>query len=108
VSKIVIPVRYAAWLNGDLGRVLERTLTVAIGDGLVKANSRCVAPKVTRLPRGFLVEVDEDAGVLLGIVEQATRTMESGVEKAYPVFHYEMGPVWTGTLQVVYEPPVTA
>lgn len=93
-SKIVLPVRYAAWLSGDLGRSLERTLQTSL-DGLGRVH-------VTRLPRAFLVEADEEPGPLLEAVHRAALDLESGVESAYPVFHHEMGPVWTGTLQAVF------
>ena len=97
VSKIVLPVRYAAWLSGDLGRTLERTLQHAL-DPLEEV-------RVTRLPRGFLVEANEEPGPLLEAVHRAALDLEKGVEAAYPVFHHEMGPVWTGTLQAVFDPP---
>ncbi len=53
-SRIVVPVRYAAWLSGDLGRTLERTLQHAL-DPLEDV-------RVSRLPRGFLVEANEAPG----------------------------------------------
>lgn len=96
-SKIVVPVRYAAWLSGDLGRTLERTLQRAL-DPLAQV-------KVTRLTRGFLVEANEEPGPLLEAVHRAAIDLERGVEAAYPVFHHEIGPVWTGTLQSVFDPP---
>jgi hypothetical protein len=93
-SRILLPVRYAAWLNGDLGRSLERTLLAALGhlDGV----------RVARLPKAFLVEADEAPGVLLEAAWRAALDLEAGVQAAYPVFHHEMGPVWTGTLQAVF------
>lgn len=96
LSRIVVPVRYAAWLSGDLGRSLERTLQHAL-DPLDDV-------RVTRLPRGFLVEANEAPGPLLEAVHRAALDLEKGAEAAYPVFHHEMGPVWTGTLQAVFEP----
>jgi hypothetical protein len=99
-SRIVVPVRYAAWLAGDLGRTLERTLQHAL-DPLDGA-------RVTRLPRGFLVEAHESPGPLLEAVHRAALDLEKGVEAAYPVLHHEMGPVWTGTLQAVFEHPAAA
>lgn len=93
-NKIVVPVRYAAWLAGDLGRSLERTLQAAIAP---HAEAR-----VSRVPRGFLVESPEAPGPLLEAVHRAALQLEAGVEVAYPVFHHEMGPVWTGTLQAVF------
>ncbi|MEA3203672.1 MAG: hypothetical protein QOI63_1351 [Thermoplasmata archaeon] len=93
-TKIVVPVRYAAWLAGDLGRTLERTLQSAI-ESYTEA-------RVSRLPKGFLVESPEAPGPLLEAVHHAALALEAGVEEAYPVFHHEMGPVWTGTLQAVF------
>lgn len=93
-AKILAPVRYSAWLSGDLGRELTRQLEHATA-GLAEA-------RVTRLARGFLVEADEDAGPLLEAVAHAMRELERGVAARYPVFHQEMGPVWTGTLQAVF------
>lgn len=93
-TKIVLPVRYAAWLTGDLGLSLERTL--------VSALQPHVEVRVTRLPKGFLVESSEAAGPLLEAVHNAALALEAGVEAAYPVFHHQIGPVWTGTLQAVF------
>ena len=93
-TKVLVPVRYAAWLNGDIGRALERTMLAALeplGD-----------VRVTRLPRAFLVECDEAPGPFLEAVHRATLELEAGVEAAYPVLHHEMGPIWTGTLQCVF------
>ena len=93
-SRIVVPVRYSTWLNGDLGRTLERSLEHALAglEGL----------HVSRLPRAFLVEAQEAPGPLLEAVHRATVDLEKGVEAAYPVFHHQLGPVWTGTLQAVF------
>ena len=99
-STIVVPVRYAAWLNGELGKTLERTLQHAL-DPLDQV-------RVSRLPRGFLVQANEDPGPLLEAVHRAALELEEGVEAAYPVFHHELGPVWTGTLQAVFERPSEA
>lgn len=94
-SKILAPVRYSAWLSGDLGRELTRALTYAL-DGLERL-------RVARLPRGFLIEADEAPGPLLEAVARSMRELEEGVKARYPVFHHEMGPVWTGTLQSVFD-----
>ena len=93
-ARIVLPVRYAAWLSGDLGRTLERTLQHALGPPS--------EVRVTRLPRAFLVESAEAPGPLLEAVRRAAVELERGAAAAYPVFHHEMGPVWTGTLQAVF------
>jgi hypothetical protein len=93
-SKIIVPVRYAAWLMGDMGRAIERTLLQEL--------KPIPDAKVTRLPRALVVEADEAPGPLLEAVHRAAKALERGVEAAYPVFHHEMGPVWTGTLQAVF------
>ncbi len=93
-SRVLVPVRYAAWLAGDLGRELCQQLT----HGLASMPSL----SVTRLPRGFLVEADESMGPLVEQVARAMTEMEDGVQQSYPIFHAEMGPVWTGTLQAVF------
>lgn len=93
-ARIVIPVRMAAWMSGDLGLSLERRLQHALDD--------LGAVKVTRLPRAFLVEAAEAPGPLLEAVQRAAVELEAGVAAAYPVFHHELGPVWTGTLQAVF------
>jgi hypothetical protein len=92
-NRILVPVRYAAWLSGDLGRRLERSLQAGL-DG--------IGARITRMPRGFLVEAEEDSGPLLEAVHRAVTELEQGVQQEYPVFHHEMGPVWTGTLQVLF------
>lgn len=94
-SRILLPVRMAAWMSGDLGMTLQRTLQHAL-DPLEDV-------KVTRLPRAFLVEANEEPGPLLEAVHRAAMDLEKGVEAAYPVLHHEMGPVWTGSLQAVFE-----
>ena len=93
-TKIVVPVRYAAWLAGDMGLTLQRTLQSAIAPHV-----QC---RVTRLPKGFLVESGEAAGPLLEAVHNAALQLEAGVEAAYPVFHHQIGPFWTGTLQAIF------
>lgn len=93
-ARIVLPVRYAAWLSGDMGMSLQRSLQQAL-DPLGSV-------KVTRLPRAFLVEAAEAPGPLLEAVQRAAIELEAGVAAAYPVFHHEIGPVWTGTLQAVF------
>jgi hypothetical protein len=93
-ASIVIPVRMAAWLTGDLGNSIERTLRDALHPfGPVK---------ITRLPRAFLIESEEAPGPLLEAVQRAAVELEQGTAAAYPVLHHEMGPIWTGTLQAVF------
>lgn len=94
-ARILVPVRYAAWLSGDLGNRLERQLQ----HGLDRVHAR-----ITRLPRGFLIEANEAPGPFLEMVHNAVADLEAGVQEAYPIFHHEMGPVWTGTLQVLFPP----
>ena len=48
----------------------------------------------------FRVEVWHRSGD--GSRRQLRVAGEADVEEAYPVFHHEMGPVWTGTLQAVF------
>ncbi len=93
-SRVLAPVRYAAWLAGDLGKDLTDQLT----NGLMPIPGI----RVTRLPRGFLVEADESMGPLVEQVARAMEELEEGVQERYPMFHTEMGPVWTGTLQAVF------
>jgi hypothetical protein len=94
LSRILVPVRYSAWLSGDLGEAIERTLQAALDP---------IGPvRITRMARALLVEAPEEPGPLLEAVHRATLEIEAGVEEAYPVLHHEMGPVWTGTLQAVF------
>ncbi len=94
-SRIVVPVRYSAWLTGDLGRALERTLRLGLD---VRGRVR-----ITRLPRAFVLEADEEPGILLEAVHRSAVRLEHTVEQAYPVLHQQIGPVWTGTLQSVFD-----
>ncbi|MHB8633070.1 MAG: hypothetical protein ACYDBQ_03755 [Thermoplasmatota archaeon] len=94
LQRIVIPVRYAAWLSGDLGQSLAGTLENAL--------AWMPEVRVTILPRAFVVEADEAPGPLLEAVHRALVGLEEAVATAYPTFHHEMGPVWTGTLQAVF------
>lgn len=93
-SQILAPVRYAAWLSGDLGNDLKRALEQSI---------QCPDLKVQKLHRGFLVQANEDAGPFLEQVAHGMLQLEAMVQTTYPVFHREMGPVWTGTLQSVFQ-----
>ncbi len=93
-SRILIPIRYAAWLSGDLGRTISQDLetTLSVLPGL----------RITRLPRGIMIEADEAPGPMVEVVHRGMADLEASVARRYPVFHHEMGPVWTGTLQVVF------
>ena len=93
-NTILVPVRYSAWLQGDIGRALERTLKAAL--------EQHVQVRVSRTTRAFVVESDEASGPLVEAVHRATLELEAGVAIAFPVFHHQMGPVWTGTLQSVF------
>lgn len=99
MARILIPVRYAAWLSGELGTRIERTLR----HGLASMDAH-----IQRMPRGILVESNEAAGPFLEEVRRAVAELEQGVQEAYPMFHREMGPLWTGTLQVLFPDPERA
>ena len=92
VHRIGVPVRYAAWLHGDLGRALEAELSRRLPDA-----------KVCRLPNGLLVESPEALGPLVEQVRDAAQTLEAHVAATYPVLHLGMGPVLAGTLYVILE-----
>ena len=93
MTRILVPVRYSAWLSGDLGKNLT--------DDLRKALSGLHELRLTRLPRGFLIETKECIGPAVEAVARALTEVEEIVAKRYPVFHHEMGPVYTGTVQVI-------
>ena len=57
---------------------------------------------ITKLPRGFLVETKEHEGPAVEHVARGVAELEASIHDTYPVFHSEMGPVWTGTLQVIF------
>jgi hypothetical protein len=82
---------------GDLGRALERSLRTGID---IRGRIR-----MTRLPRAIVIEADEEPGVLLESVRRSAARLETSVEQAYPVLYQQMGPVWTGTLQSVFDAP---
>jgi hypothetical protein len=88
-------VRYSAWLQGDLGGALEAAFREAL---LVQEPVH-----ITRLPRALLVESPEAPGPLLEAAHRAVSALERLVAERYPVLHHEMGPVWTGTLQAVFD-----
>ena len=94
MTRILVPVRYSAWLAGELGKTLHEDLQRELKD-LDELG-------VTRMPRGFLVETRECEGVTVEHVARAVADLEATVKERYPVFHSEMGPVWTGTLQVIF------
>ena len=93
-AKVVLPVRYSAWLQGDLGSALERQLRTSLGG----------EARISRMPRAFLVEAPEAPGPLLEAVHRAALELEASAAETYPVFHHELGPLWTGTLQSVFAP----
>lgn len=93
LSKILLPVRFAAWLSGDLGNVLQRTL-----EGSLKP---LAGLRVERLPRGFVVQAAETPGCLLEAVHRAAVELEREAQVAFPVFHHELGPIWTGSLTAI-------
>ncbi len=97
MTRILIPIRYAAWLAGELGKTLDAELKRQL-KGLDEL-------AVTRLPRGFLVETKEVEGITVERVARTMAELEASVKERYPVFHHEMGPVWTGTLQIVFASP---
>lgn len=94
MTRILVPIRYAAWLAGELGKTLDAELNRQL-KGLDEL-------AVTRLPRGFLVETKECEGPAVEQIARAVADLECTVKERYPVFHREMGPVWTGTLQVIF------
>ncbi len=93
-TKIVVPLRYSAWLNGDMGRALEHMVESSLNE--------FPDLSITKLPRAFLVEAHEEAGPFLEAVHRAALQLEERVAATYPVLHHELGPVWTGTLQCVF------
>lgn len=94
---VLLPVRYAAWLSGDLGRTIEGHVKTALKD--------VRGVETTRLPRGILVVAPELPGVLAEKCMRACDEVQAQVAVAYPVFSHEMGPVWTGVVSIVRDPP---
>lgn len=94
LARVVLPVRYSAWLSGDMGEAMEKRLRVSL--------AQFEPIQITKLPRALLVEADEAPGVFLEAMLRAAHELEDGIAATYPVFHHEMGPVWTGTLQMVF------
>jgi CRISPR/Cas system-associated endoribonuclease Cas2 len=98
-AKVLVPVRYSAWLSGELGRVLTAALEAALAR---LSDDEDADVRVTRLPRGFLVEQEGvGAGALTERCIHAIREVEATTQVQYPVFYHESGPVGTGTVQVV-------
>lgn len=93
-ARIFLPVRSGAWMTGRLGQELREQLEAALGPQ--------PEVRITAMPRGFLVEAPEAAGPLLEAVHAAARDMDAAVAVAYPIFHKEIGPVWSGTLQAIF------
>lgn len=100
--KIVVPFLYSAWLHGDLGRQVQDTLEKSVRSQMAARGIK-EAVRTTRLPRAILVESDTlSAGLLMDAVEDAARELEGSLQAAFPGFHQQLGPAWTGTLQSVY------
>jgi hypothetical protein len=98
--KIVVPIRLTAWLPGELGRHLESLLLEAL-----TAQAPLAGLKVSRLPKGLLVESTEAPGRFLEAVHAAVLRMEADIAKSHPAFYAQMGSAWTGSLQVVFLAP---
>jgi hypothetical protein len=92
-SRVVMRVRYSAWLNGDLGREITSHVKAALKD---QAGLR-----LDRLPGGLVVEADEAPGVLVEAVMRAATVAEAAIAKIHPVFVHEMGGVWAGAYTVI-------
>ncbi len=93
-SRILVPVKYAAWLSGDLGRRLERDLIHSLGG--------VPGVRVKRVAGGFLVDADEDPGPFVAAVGDAVEALDEGMRETYPMLRREMGRIWGGSLQVVF------
>lgn len=93
-ARFLVPVRASAWLSGELGKQITADLERGVKD--------LPGAAVTRLARGFLVDTSESPGVALECIHRAVQDVEACIRDRYPVFHHEMGPVWTGTVQVVF------
>jgi hypothetical protein len=98
-ARILVPLRLTAWMGGDMGQTLERCLLENL-KGLSK-------PRIGRVPRAFVIQADEAPGPLLEAVYHAARAMEAHAQATYPVFHRDLGPVWTGSLQVNFDEPAS-
>lgn len=93
-TRILIPVRYSAWLTGDMGDVLERQVRRLLAD--------LDHLEVSRMPRFLLVEAREEAGPMLEACRRAAEELEDRIANQYPAIHHDMGPLWTGTLQASF------
>lgn len=92
--QIVLPVHYRSWLNGDIGEQLQRLVASSL--------AQLEDVDITRTERGFLISSPESPGPFFEAVHRAALDLERMVAARYPVFHHEIGPVWTGTLQAVF------
>lgn len=93
-SKTLVPIRYAAWLIGETGGCIEAQLKVEL--------AALPEVRVTRLPRGILVETGVAPGMAVEALANAMAGVEAQLKENYPVFSKEMGPAWTGTLQTIF------
>ena len=93
-DQILMPVRYAAWLAGEFGEQILEFMQNELKQ-LPDIN-------VQKLHRGLLIQSSEAIGPFTEQVGLAAKALEADVAKQFPVFHREMGPVWTGVLQVVF------
>ncbi len=104
MTRMIIPVRYSAWMTGDIGAFLTDYLADRTTKELrlLGAGPKTEA-RPSRLNRGIVLECDEAPGVFMTATRTAVEAMEREVASRYPVLHHEMGGVWTGTIQAAFE-----
>lgn len=93
--RLMAPVTRASWLSGDFGRRVESEL---------KAHLRGLAAlRVVRVLGGFVVQADESENCLVYQVAEALRSIEAGLKQDWPTSYHELGPLFTGHVQVVLD-----
>lgn len=91
MAQVIVPVRYAAWLSGDLGEKVGDSFSFHVGDHVA----------IHRTHGGFVVTSDlYSEAALVGEVLSAVEMTEREVESKFPVFYSEMGTVFANHLKV--------
>ena len=93
--RILAPIRYGAWTSGALGREIATALQRALVD--------LTDLRIVRVMGGYIIQAREGEACLVNRVSSALRALEYTLQDQYPDFYHELGPLFTGEVQVVLD-----
>lgn len=95
--RVMAPVSLAAWLSGDLGKRVQSQLETHL-HGLDNL-------RVARIMGGFVAQANESETCLVHAVAESLRSIEASFKNDWPTLYQEVGPLFTGHVQVVLDEP---